>query len=142
MNKIIAILLLMLLPLTSFANEVPKISPINKGDTAPFSGVLYNTAATAEIIAQREFLIEQHKLNLGALKEKLDAECNLKVGNLQADLDSLKFKYNFVIRIKDHEIKKLQDIVVQQPYKRSHWWFGGGILTGILITVGIVHASK
>jgi len=47
-----------------------------------------------------------------------------------------------VIRIKDHEIKKLQDIVVQQPYKRSHWWFGGGILTGILITVGIVHASK
>jgi len=142
MTKFIATFLLILFPLTLFASEIPKVSPMNKGDIAPFSGTLLNAAAVAEIVAQREFLINQHKLNLSALKERLDTECNLKVGNLQADLDAFKFKYDSMIRIKDQEIDKLQDIVVQQPNKHSHWWFSGGILVGILVTIGIVHASK
>ena len=142
MNKIIATLLLILFPLVSFASDTPKIAPMNKGDTAPFSGLLYNTTAVAEIIAQRELLINQHKLNLKSLEDRLNAECNLKVENLQADLDAFRIKYDSTVKIKDREIEKLRNIVIQQPNKYSHWWFGGGILTGILITIGIVHATN
>jgi len=140
MNKIVAILLLMLFPFTLFADELPKISPLNKGDIAPFSGVLYNPAAVAETIAQRELLIQQHELNLSALKEHLDAECNLKISNLQADLDAFRFKYDSMVEIKDNEINKLHNIVLKQTNEHSHWWFAGGILTGVLITVGVVYA--
>ena len=141
-NKIIATLLLIIFPLTLFADELPKISPLNEGDTAPFSGVLYNEVAVAEIIAQREFLLDQHKLNLSILEDRLNAECNLKIENLQADLDVLKFKYDSMIVIKDQEIYKLQNIVIQQPNRNSHWWLTGGILSGVLFTVGIVYLLK
>tara|TARA_Y100000034_G_scaffold1501_1_gene1898 strand:- start:200 stop:631 length:432 start_codon:yes stop_codon:yes gene_type:complete len=142
MNKIIAVLLLILFPFTLFADELPKISPLSEGDPAPFSGVLYNPAAVAETIAQKEFLIEQHELNLSALKERLDAECNLKISNLQADLDAFKTKYDSMTEIKDEEIKKLQNIVLKQTNEYSHWWFVGGILTGTLITIGAVYATN
>jgi hypothetical protein len=140
MNKIIAILLLVLFPFTLFADELPKISPLNEGDVAPFSGVLYNPTAIAETIAQREFLIEQHKLNLRVLEERLDAECNLSLANLQISLDAFKIKYDSMVEIKDDEINKLQNIVLKQPNEYSHWWLTGGILTGVLITVGIAYA--
>jgi hypothetical protein len=140
MNKIIAILLLVLFPFTLFADELPRISPLNEGDVAPFSGVLYNPTAIAETIAQREFLIEQHKLNLTVLKERLDAEYSLKLSNLQADLDAFKIKYDSMSTIKDEEINKLQNIVLKQTNDHSHWWLTGGILTGVLITIGAVYA--
>jgi|19_taG_2_1085344.scaffolds.fasta_scaffold05184_6 hypothetical protein len=140
MNKIIAILLLMLFPFTLYADETPKIAPLSLGDPAPFSGVLYNPAAIAETIAQREFLIEQHKLNLKSLEDRLNAECNLQLSNLQTDLDAFKIKYDSMTEIKDNEINKLQNIMLKQNNEHSHWWFTGGILTGVLITVGVVYA--
>ena len=140
MNKIITILLLAFFPFTLFADELPRISPLNKGDVAPFSGVLYNPTAIAETIAQREFLIEQHELSLSALKERLDAEWSLKISNLQADLDAFKIKYDSTVEIKDNEINKLQNIALKQTNEYSHWWFTGGILTGVLITIGAAYA--
>ena len=140
MNKIIAILLLILFPFTLFADELPKISPLNEGDIAPFTGVLYNPTAVAETIAQRELLIQQHELNLSVLKERLDAECNLKIFNLQAELDAFRFKYDSMTETKDDEINKLHSIILKQTNDHSHWWFAGGILTGVLITIGVVYA--
>ena len=140
MNKIIAILLLVLFPFTLLADELPKISPLSEGDVAPFTGVLYNPAAIAETIAQRELLAQQHELNLNALKERLDAEYTLQIFNLQAELDAFRFKYDSMVEIKDDEINKLHNIVLKQNNEYSHWWFTGGILTGVLITVGIAYA--
>jgi hypothetical protein len=140
MNKIVTILLLVLFPFTLLADELPKISPLSEGDVAPFTGVLYNPAAIAETIAQRELLIQQHELNLNALKERLDAECTLKIFNLQAELDAFRFKYDSMVAIKDDEINKLHNIVLRQTNEHSHWWFTGGILTGVLITVGVAYA--
>tara|TARA_Y100000034_G_C6846723_1_gene383637 strand:+ start:315 stop:746 length:432 start_codon:yes stop_codon:yes gene_type:complete len=140
MNKIIAILLLVLFPFTLLADELPKISPLSEGDVAPFTGVLYNPAAIAETIAQRELLAQQHELNLNALKERLDAEYTLQIFNLQAELDAFRFKYDSMVEIKDDEINKLHNIVLKQTNEHSHWWLTGGILTGVLITVGVAYA--
>ena len=142
MNKFIATLLLILFPLTLLADEAPKVSPMNKGDIAPYSGALFNAAAVAEIVAKKEFTIKQHKLDLSALEKRLNADCDLKVENLQADLDASSFKYDSMVMIKDRQINKLQDIVINQPNKNSHWWLTGGILSGVLFTVGVVYLLK
>lgn len=120
--------------------ELPQITPLNEGDTAPYSGVLYNAAAVAETIAQREALIAQHNLNLEILEERLKAECTLQLDNLTADLDLCNQKYNSMVEIKDEQIKNLQDMALEKP--NSSWWFIGGIGTGVLLTIGVVYALK
>lgn len=139
MTKLVSIFLLMLFPFQAMA-ELPQITPLNEGDTAPYSGVLYNAAAVAETIAQREALIAQHNLNLEILEERLKAECTLQLDNLTADLDLCNQKYNSMVEIKDEQIKNLQDMALEKP--NSSWWFIGGIGTGVLLTIGVVYALK
>jgi hypothetical protein len=142
MTKIISIFLICFLPTVTMAEELPQITPLNKYQKAPFSGILYNSAAVAESIAQREALIEQHKLNLQILEDQLKIQCNLSLENLQADLDACNNRYDQMVTIKDNQIKNLQEIALERPNNHSIWWLGGGILSGVLITVGIVYAVK
>ena len=140
MNKLVSTVLLALFPLTIMANDLPQITPLEQGQEAPYSGILYNPAAVAETIAQREALIAQHNLNLEILEEGLRAELGLTIANLQADLDGCNQNYNQMIAIKDEQIKNLQELALDS--NDSHWWLAGGILSGVLIPVGIVYATK
>jgi len=140
MTKIIAIIMLLMMPLAAFALDPPLITPLEKNAIAPYSGVLYNSTAVAQTIAQRESLIAQHKLNLEILEERLGAECALAVGNLNADLSACNQRYLNIMTIKDQHIKDLQILALEKP--KTGWWFFGGILTGALITIGAVYAAK
>ena len=120
--------------------QTPQITPLNKHQKAPYAGVLYNADAVAEIVAQREALIQQHQLFLQQLEEQLEAQCDLQVDNLSAEVDICNDKYNEMLGIKNMQIQKLEKIAFERPNKNSHWWFGGGILTGVLITIGVVYA--
>jgi len=142
MNKTIATLLLVLIPIRVFAVELPAIAPLNKGEAAPYSGVLYNPAAVAETIAQREFLVSEHRLTLKILEERLQAECDLSVDNLAAEVDACNDKYNYVVEIKDKQIRRLEELAFDKSDNYSHWWLAGGIVSGALITIGIVYALK
>ena len=62
LNKIIAIILLVSFPTIIFANDLPKIKPMNKGEIAPFAGVLFNSSAVAQSIAEKEYNAEQCRL--------------------------------------------------------------------------------
>ena len=140
MTKLVSIFLIMLFPLQAMATELPQITPLQKHQKAPYSGVLYNPAAVAEAIAQREALIQQHQLNLNILEEQLKAQCNLSIENLQADLDACDDRYNQMVAIKDGQIKNLQEIALERPNSHSIWWLGGGIVLGIVATIGISYA--
>jgi len=140
MTKLVSIFLIMMFPLQGIANELPQITPLEKNQKAPYSGILYNPAAVAESIAQREALIQQHQLNLNILEEQLNAQCNLSIENLQADLDACDDRYNQMVAIKDGQIKNLQEIALERPNNHSIWWLAGGIVLGIVTTVGISYA--
>ena len=142
MNKTIATLLLILIPIRVFAVELPAIAPLNKGEAAPYSGVLYNPAAIAETIAQRELLVSEHKLTLKILEERLQAECDLSIDNLAAEVDACNDKYNYMTGIKDEQIRRLEILAFDKSDNHSHWWFVGGIVSGALITIGVVYALK
>ena len=141
MNKIIAIFLILTFPVIGLA-ETPQISPLSKNDRAPFSGVLYNPTAVAELVAQREALIKQHELFMEQLEKQLQANCDLQVDNLSAEVDICNDRYGHMVGIKDNHIKQLQDLALEKPKSYSEWWFVGGIVTGALITIGVVYASK
>lgn len=140
MTKLVSIFLIIIFPLQVMANELPQITPLEKNQKAPYSGVLYNPAAVAESIAQREALIQQHQLNLDILEESLKAQCDLSLQNLQSDLSACNDRYDQMVLIKDTQIKNLQDLALERPNDHSIWWLAGGIVLGVVATVGITYA--
>jgi hypothetical protein len=140
MTKLVSIFLIMMFPLQGIANELPQITPLEKNQKAPYSGILYNPAAVAESIAQREALIQQHQLNLDILEESLKAQCDLSLQNLQSDLSACNDRYDQMVLIKDAQINNLQDLALERANDHSIWWLAGGIVLGIVATVGITYA--
>ena len=136
MNKIAVLILLLFIPAVGFTN--PQITPLNQNQKAPFSGVLYNSEAVAEMIAWKETLVQQHQLALDELKQVLEAQSNLQVSNLQAEIDSCNDRYNEMLGVKNQQIIKLEELALEG--NNSPWWFAGGIVTGALITLGVVYA--
>ena len=113
--KITAIILLItLLPTFCFAQG--KVANIKKGQTAPFDGILLDKEAEATMAAKRESAV--------------------KICEIEKEADEKK--YNGLMALKNAEIKRLEDSLkktTKPDYTR--WWFAGGVLAGIGLSVGI-----
>ena len=140
MNKITALVLLFFIPAIALAD--PQIAPLNKYQKAPFSGVLYNSEAIAEMVAWKDTLIQQHQLALDQLRASLNAECSLQVNNLQAEVDACNDRYGEMLGIKNQQIIKLEELALDRSNSYSVLWLGGGIIIGVLTTIGIVYVTK
>ena len=141
MNKITALVLLFFfIPAIALAD--PQIAPLNKYQKAPFSGVLYNSEAIAEMVAWKDTLIQQHQLALDQLRASLNAECSLQVNNLQAEVDACNDRYGEMLGIKNQQIIKLEELALERSNSYSVLWLGGGIIIGVLTTIGIVYVTK
>ena len=142
LNKIIAIILLVSFPTIVFANDLPKIKPMNKGEIAPFAGVLFNSSAVAQSIAEKEYNAEQCRLRIDHLEQKEKAKCDLLVSTVKVEVDFLKQKYGSILKIKDEEVNRFQKLALERPNKNSHWWFAGGIIAGIVLSIGIFYEAE
>ena len=94
LSKITAIVLLMTFPMLVFAQETPKIKPMNQGEIAPFAGVLFNSAAVAQSIAEKEYNFEQCRLRIGHIEEKEKIRCDLLVSTVKVEVGFLQKKYD------------------------------------------------
>ena len=141
LNKVIVIVLLITFPVLAFANDDPKIKPMNKGEVAPFSGGLFNSTAVAQSIAEKEYNAEQCRLRIGHIEQKEDAKCKLLVTTATVEIDFLKKKYDSILKIKDEEVIRLQKFALEKPNKNSHWWFAGGVVAGIVTSIAIFYAA-
>ena len=131
----------MTFPVFALADEVPKIKPMNQGETAPFAGVLFNSTAVAQSIAEKEYNSEQCRLRIGYVEQKEGAKCRLLVTTSIAEMSFLKQKYDSILKIKDEEVNRLQKFALERPNKNSHWWFAGGIVAGIVTSIAIFYAA-
>ena len=140
LNKIVAIILLVTFPMLAFA-DTPKIKPMNLGEIAPFPGVLFNSEAVAQSIAEKEYNTEQCRLRIGYIEQKEGAKCRLLVTTSIAEMSFLKQKYDSILKIKDEEANRLQKFALERPNKNSHWGFAGGVVAGIITSVAIFYAA-
>jgi len=60
---------------------------------------------------------------------------------VKASLDASEKKYNSILAIKSDEIDRLQKIAMNQPNSHNHWWFAGGVLSGVAMSLGIFYAA-
>lgn len=125
------------------------ITPLKKGQQAPFPGVLFSQPASAAIVSE-----------INALKDKLKADVNkavtIAVADKQFEIDKVASsckkdkvdlnaeitgKTNYIVRLEkdlkysEERIKKLEE---EKPSRST--WFTVGLVGGIVATVATVFA--
>lgn len=143
MKKIYATLLifsLVWLPLTAFA-ETPKVTEIKQGQQAPFNGILYNYQANAVLLASKEKGQLECSLQLKHSLAKETARCDMFTSVVKASLGATEKKYDAIIKIKNNEIDHLQKLTLESPNDYNHWFFTGGVIVGVTVSMGIFYAA-
>ena len=143
-NKITAIILCFSLawaPVCFADAPLPqgKITGLNKGEKAPYSGVLLDNIAAARVFTDKKYFEEQWKLKLEFELGKQKARLDLTIQSQKASLDALQEKHISLMKIKNDEIKRLSDIAAgKKDY--TTWWAVGGVVVGIGLTLAVVFA--
>ena len=143
MKKISATLLIFSLiwfPSTSLA-ETPKVAEIKQGQKAPFNGILYNYQANAVLLASKEKGQLECTLQLKNNVAKEKAKCDMLTSTVKASLDATQKKYDAILKIKNGQIDHLEKITLDKPSDYSNWWFAGGFVGGVALSMGIFYAA-
>jgi hypothetical protein len=125
---------------TTVITPTPKITGIKKGEPAPYTGVLLNTLASAQIFTERSFLNEECQLRIDFAVQKEIARMDLLLNSTRASMESMEQRYTAIVRIKDTEIERLSKIALEPKNDYSVWWATGGVIVGIALTIGVVYA--
>lgn len=132
-----------------FPNNDATISPLKRGQVAPYSGVLFSQPASARIITELNSTKDKIKLEVdksvsNAIANK-QLELNIIGGRYKKDVSDLKAqvteKTNAIIQLekalKETE-KKINQISSSTPDRST--WFMFGFVGGVVLTVGISFA--
>ena len=118
----------------------PKVTGIQKGEIAPYSGVLFNPLAAARILTERNYSNEECKLKIDYAVQSEIARMNLLLNSTKVSMDSMDQKYTAIINIKDTEIERLSKLALKPKNNYSAWWAAGGVVIGIALTIATVYA--
>lgn len=148
-QKIICIIVTLAMLCTSTPSfaEPPVITPIAKGQAAPFAGVLLTPEAVAQIIAtssdcKRRIAVEiEHATEI---QKENDAKL---IADMQSNAERDKKIFGANLVSKDGQIKDLTNALKNAENARNNtWmWVGGGVLSGMLLAIGtvvIVNSAK
>ena len=123
------------------APDTPSIVTLKLGDTAPFSGTLFNTKAAAKLLIDLEYSSATCKLEkdreLGILRSNLQ----LRIDLCAASRDAQKFRFDETLKIRNGQISFLESQLKPSSwYESGEFWFAVGLLGGVLITIGAGYA--
>ena len=137
--SIALILSIILIPVNSYSN--PKVAEIKQGQKAPYNGILYNYEANAVLLASKEKGQLECSLQLKHSAAKEKAKCDMLTSTVKASLTATEKKYNAILKIKNDQIDHLEKITLDRPNAYSHWWFAGGFIGGVALSLGIFYVA-
>ena len=118
---------------TAHAND--QIVTLKKNDPAPFAGTLFSTSASARIAIELENKDSVCDLKIGEAVEKQKAFDKFKFDLKQASLDACVEKYTVVVDLKQQQLNDLTEQLKKNTGPQPAWWFAGGIVGGVAVTV-------
>ena len=142
-SLVLSLLLIFPIPLLADVPELPpqpRITGIQEGEAAPYSGVLLNTIAAAQIFVDKDHSQEECGLRIQFEVEKETQRMNLLLDSMKVTLESAEGRHNSILEIKNQEIERLSEIASETPNDYSMWWFAGGVIAGIGLTIGVAFA--
>ena len=118
-----------------------RVTVIGQGEKTPYGGLLFDLKASVKLKLDKEFALKKYELQLDLQKKLITSEFTLKLGLLQTKYDSLQEKHTALLKIKNEEIFRLQELVKNSPNDHTQWWFIGGIVAGCLLSLGVYYAA-
>ena len=139
-RRIAIIVIITLIPALSFSQG--KVSVLKKGQKAPFNGILFDKQAEATITAKSESVVKICNLEKDYQKKSLEADCNLSTKTLSTQLSSEQAKHKALMKIKDGQVSRLTEALKDSNKPDYHtWWFSGGFVAGVALSLGIFYAA-
>lgn len=140
---IITIIAFVFMPYTTSAQEIEdgRAVGLNKGDTAPFGGVLLDGVAIGKILAAKERCEEECEIEKDELKERHQLKIKKLEETLAAEMAAELAKKDVMIDARERDIALLEETLVEES-DDDIWWAVGGLGLGValtaLITVPII----
>jgi hypothetical protein len=127
-------------PVTPVPGEVSvgaAVSPMRKGQVAPFTGVLLSPEAVAKIIVDYNNAKEQTEIEAKKARETQKAQDQLIIDNLKADIDREKAIAEAQVKSRDGQLKILSDALEKAEKDKPNptLWAGIGVVAGAAITI-------
>jgi len=115
-----------------------KFTILNKGDSAPFAGTLFDPIATAKILAEKETQRKLCESQLKYNKDMLSAQCKRTTDLLSAELEIEKRKNKLIIAAQKEEIDTLRDLA---KGSNTTLWTAIGFAVGAATSIAIFYAA-
>ena len=136
MKQLLSIILVILFAFPAWAQE-GVITEIQKGQQAPFTGVLMDAKAAAKVLTEQKYTAEECRLEMDREIELLRAKLELDLKITNAKLAGSEERLAQILEIKNEEIGRLQDLALDSPNDYTLWWLTGGVVGGIILTTSI-----
>jgi len=134
---------LILLTITLFANASmsQEIVPLNKGDKAPFDGVILDKSAAAEIISKDEVSKEECESKTEYEVSKATNTCILNKNLAESSLRIERETNKKLTILKNQEIDRLNKKLEASGVDWGPLWFAGGTAIGVVVSLTIFYLS-
>lgn len=129
------------IPSNVLAQQGGKITDLQEGDPAPFSGILLDTTASVRLLTEKEYQDEECDIKISYELEKIKARHALEFGIIESKVILLEEANSSILSIKNSEIGRLQELALKNPNDNASWWFAGGVAAGILTSLAIFYAA-
>lgn len=115
------------------------ISPMKKGQVAPFTGILLSPKATATIIAQLNTLQEQIKIEVDHARAEEKAKCDFRVAEVQTTAEADRKVLQAQVDARNKEINILNGVIKQHEENKPNTplWVGLGTGLGFVVGAGL-----
>ena len=118
-----------------------RVTNLSQGERAPFQGILLSESAAAKLFADLEFTEKECQLRLTRELEIASITSRSQIDALTLRLQVETERTDRLLDIKDERIEFLEQNWKPQPwYESGEFWFGMGVVGGVLITVGSAYA--
>lgn len=124
------------------------ISPIQKGQTSPFSGILFSPRAAASIASDISSFPLKLKIEVDAAVKKSEAQKDFEILQQKTSFNADKLILESDINAKQKRINQLENdlkISLDSSPSRSTWFglgFAGGVVVTLLTVFVIVKSTK
>ena len=133
--------LLQTLAIPTIAHAEEQVTTLQQGAPAPFSGTLFNTEATARMLAELQLSEESCDLKINKAVDRNKAEMQFTIDQLQIRLDTSAEVFSRRLEIRDSQIQ-FMDVELTRRKVHPAWFLVGGIVIGSLTAIGTAAAMN
>lgn len=115
------------------------VSPLKKGQLAPFSGVLLSPRATATIVAQINSTTDRIKLEVDHAQAEAAAHCDYEVSEVKTHAEADGRVLQAQVDERDKRLAILNEQLKQEEANRTNTplWVGLGAGAGVVVGIGL-----